>query len=127
MMISMFTEKNRPFYRSTHLMQLDPIELESYKDFVRHHFVSNNKSFDGKAFEDIYTWSRQQTYCTQLVCNKVSVRYNGLNYEILYDVISSDSGSGKPCFSGYTKLLTHMQWKVLSAVVARKNHWLVPG
>ena len=53
MMLSMFTEKNRPFYRSVQLMQLDPIELKSNRDFARHYFVSNKKSFDDKAFEDI--------------------------------------------------------------------------
>ena len=116
MMLSMFTEKNRPFYRSTQLMQLDPIELGSYKDFARHHFIRNKRSFDEKVFEDMYSWCRQQTYCVQLVCNKVFGLYNAMDNEILQDVYNQILDQESLVFSGYTKLLTNMQWKVLLAV-----------
>ena len=116
MMLSMFTGKNRPFYRSTQLMQLDPVDLESYKDFIRNHFVSNKKSFDEGAVDEIYSWCRQQTYCIQLVCNKVFGLYNSMNKGILPEVFSQILDQESIVFSGYTKLLTNMQWKVLLAV-----------
>lgn len=97
-------------------MQLDPIELKSYRDFARNHFVSNNKSFDDKAFEDIYTWARKQTYYIQLVCNKVFGSYNGMNIKILDEVYKQILDQERLVFSGHTKLLTNMQWKVLVAV-----------
>jgi len=125
MMLSMFTEKNRPFYRSTQLMQLDPIDQESYRDFARHHFVSSKKSFDGKAFEDLYAWSRQQTYCVQLICNKVFGMYDGMQKDILPDIYKQILDQESLVFSGYTILLTHIQWKVLYAV-AREEPLISP-
>jgi AAA+ ATPase superfamily predicted ATPase len=116
MMLSMFTEKNRPFYRSAQLMQLDPIELKAYQDFVRHHFVSNKKSFDGKAFEEIYKWTRMQTYYIQLICNRIFGSYNGIDKEIIDEVYKQILDQESLVFSGYTRLLTNMQWKVLLAV-----------
>ncbi|MBL7111161.1 MAG: hypothetical protein ISS19_04390 [Bacteroidales bacterium] len=116
MMISMFAEKNRPFYRSTQLMQLDPIDLRSYKDFIRFHFESNKKSYDESIIEEIYSWCRQQTYCIQLVCNKIFGLYDGMNKGVLQDVFNQILDQESLVFSGYTKLLTNMQWKVLLAV-----------
>ncbi len=116
MMISMFTEKNRPFYRSTQLMQLDPIPQESYMEFARSHFTKNNRSFEEKAFETVYTWCRQQTYCIQLVCNKIFGSYTGLKEGILQDVFQQILNQESLVYSGYTRLLTDMQWKVLLAV-----------
>lgn len=116
MMLSMFTEKDRPFYRSAQLMQLDPIEFKAYKDFVRHHFISNKKSFNEKAFEEIYSWARKQTYYIQLICNKVFGSYNGMNLEIIDEVYKQILDQESHVFSGYTRLLTNMQWKVLLAV-----------
>ncbi len=116
MMISMFSEKNRPFYRSTQLMQLDPIDLASYKNFIRLHFESNKKSYDESTVEKIYSWCRQQTYCIQLVCNKIFGSYDGMNKGILQDIFNQILDQESLVFSGYTKLLTNMQWKVLLAV-----------
>ena len=97
-------------------MQLDPIELKAYQDFVRHHFVSNKKSFDEKVFEQIYSWTRMQTYYIQLICNRIFGSYNGMNQEIIDEVYKQILDQESLVFSGYTRLLTNMQWKVLLAV-----------
>ena len=97
-------------------MQLDPIELKAYQHFAQHHFVSNKKSFDEKAFEEIYSWTRMQTYYIQLVCNKIFGSYNGINQKILDEVYQQILDQESLVFSGYTRLLTNMQWKVLLAV-----------
>lgn len=116
MMISMFTEKNRSFHRSTQLMQLDPIDLKSYMEFIRSHFENNNKLYDESTVEEIYNWCRQQTYCIQLVCNRIFGSYDEMNKEILNEVFNQILDQESLVFSGYTKLLTNMQWKVLLAV-----------
>ena len=121
MMISMFSEKNKPFYRSTQLMQLDPIDLRSYKDFIRFHFEGNNKSCDDSTVAEIYNWCRQQTYCIQLVCNRIFGSYDGMNKGILQNVFNQILDQESLVFSGYTKLLTNTQWKVLVAVAKEES------
>ena len=97
-------------------MQLDPIELKPYQDFARHHFVGRKKSFNDKAFEEIYSWARMQTYCIQLICNKIFGSYNGIDQAVLDEVYKQILDQESLVFSGYTRLLTNMQWKVLLAV-----------
>ena len=116
MMISMFSEKNRPFYRSAQLLQLNPIDLTSYKPFIRNHFKDNQKYIDETAIESIYSWSRKQTYCTQLLCNKLFGLYNNVNPENLFSVYEDIMAQESPVFSGYTKLLTRTQWEVILAI-----------
>ncbi|MFH1322126.1 MAG: ATP-binding protein [Bacteroidota bacterium] len=116
MMISMFSEKNRPFYRSAQLLHLDPIDLWMYEKFIRNHFKDNNKIIDNKIIEVIYTWSRKQTYCVQLICNKLFGLYNEVKPEYLQQVYSDILAQESPVFSGYTKLLTDMQWAVMLAI-----------
>lgn len=116
MMVSMFTEKNRPFYRSTQLMQLDPIDFDAYGSFIKGHFEHNHKSFDEEAARAIYVWSRKQTYCIQLACNKIFSMYDSMRLEYLQEVYKDILDQESPVFSGYTKLLTNLQWDVMLAI-----------
>jgi len=116
MMISMFSEKNRPFYRSTQLLQLDPIDLELYKEFIGNHFEKNYKTINETIIQAIYTWSRGQTYCIQLVCNKLFGMFDSVGLENFQQVSREILDQESLLFSGYTRLLTDIQWKVMLAV-----------
>ena len=69
MMSSMFTEKNRPFYQSSQLMAINPIEPEEYAVFITRHFNKSGKQIEPEAIRKIYKWCRGQTYSIQRVCN----------------------------------------------------------
>ncbi|MEK0337980.1 MAG: hypothetical protein QQN41_11160, partial [Nitrosopumilus sp.] len=116
MMTSMFAKKNRPFYRSAQLLQLNPIELRDYEKFITKHFTENGKTIDPETIKAIYTWSRKQTYCVQLVCNKLYGMHDNVkpkHPEQVYDEILKQEA---PVFSDYTNLLTATQWKVMLAI-----------
>ena len=72
----MFSQKNRPFYLSSQLLQLGSIDEERYMKFIRKHFKADGKSIQEQAVIEIFSWSRMQTYCIQLVCNKLYGRFN---------------------------------------------------
>ena len=116
MMQLMFAEKSRPFYQSAQLMQLETIQLKHYKQFIKHHFASHNKSISTDAIQEIYCWSRSQTYCIQLVCNRLFGLYDNVEtghlQQVFEDILKEDSA----VFSNYTNLLTHTQWHVLLAI-----------
>ncbi|MEX0812086.1 MAG: ATP-binding protein [Chitinophagales bacterium] len=116
MMISMFADKNRPFYRSAQLMQLNPISFSSYKPFITQHFERNGKQIDADVIDAIYEWSREQTYCIQLLCNKLFAKHDKIKVEHLQPICTEVINQESPILSNYSNLLTDMQWKVLLAV-----------
>jgi len=116
MMQSMFISKSRPFYRSTQLLLLNPIPLDEYRSFIKKHFKTAKKAIDDTVIDAIYMWSRQQTYCVQLLCNKLYSKYENIQLKHLPAIFSEIIEQESVFFSGYTKLLTRTQWLVLKAV-----------
>lgn len=115
MMVSMFAERNRPFYQSAQLMALDPIPLEKYTPFIQRHFQSHNKSIDTEIITRLYKWSRGQTYCVQLICNNLFGNSNNVSEQDLLDTYKRIIDQEKPIFANYQKILTHSQWALLRA------------
>lgn len=116
MMQSMFLEKNRPFYKSAQLMQLGPIDLKKYSIFIKKHFKDLNKSITDEAIEAIYSWSRGQTYCVQLLCNKLFGHFDQVELKDLPFIFNEIIDQESAVFSAYLQLLTHTQWKVMKAI-----------
>jgi hypothetical protein len=115
-MQAMFSEKKRPFYRSTQLLQLAPISIEDYSEFILRHFKASGKKITQTAIAAVYEWSRGQTYCIQLVCNKLFGRFDSINTEQLQPIYDEILDQESPFFAAYSKLLTTTQWDVLKAV-----------
>jgi hypothetical protein len=116
MMVSMFSEKNRPLYRSSQLLMLDTIEKKDYRDFITAHFTAGSKKIEDRTIEKIFEWSRMQTYCIQLICNKLYGRFEEVGPGELAEVTEEILDQESPLFSNYTSLLTKTQWTVLKAV-----------
>ncbi|NNC95432.1 MAG: ATP-binding protein [Chitinophagales bacterium] len=120
MMVSMFTEKNRPFYHSSRLIPLNPIEKNDYKKFILKHFNDADKSIQESEIDNIYGWSRQQTYCIQLVCNRLFGMFDKVNPADLKKVFNDLIQEEAPLFASYSKLLSSTQWNVLRAVASEE-------
>ncbi len=116
MMVSMFSERNRPFYRSTQLLQLNPISRVTYEKFILDKFKDGGKTIELSIIESIFQWSRMQTYSIQLICNKLYGHVDHAEPKSLQIMLNEILEQESPLFSGYTKLLTIMQWKVLHAI-----------
>jgi uncharacterized protein len=117
LMATMFSEKNRPFYRSAQLLQLNPIDFDVYKKFIQKHFKASGKSISAEIIKQIYSWSRGQTYCVQLICNRLYANCcdevtNADLTEVFEEILEDE----RFIFSYYTNMLTHTQWKVLKAI-----------
>ena len=67
MMAQIFSSSARPFYNSSAIMGLEPIDRKVYWEFANRHLASNGKSIDEKAFQYLYdtyegiTWYMQYT------------------------------------------------------------------
>jgi len=121
MLRTMFTHKNRPFYRSAQLLKLEVIPLDAYLPFIQQHFKANKKAISKEAVEASYAWARGQTYYVQLICNKLYAQFDKVESTqlkpVLDDILTQESAYYVP----YLQLLTDMQWKVLKAIAAEER------
>jgi hypothetical protein len=116
LMSAMFVEKNRPFFRSAQLLQLNPIELSKYQEFITKHFTKAKKIINPEQIDYIYDWSRKQTYTIQLICNKLYGQTSKVTQEEIQQAIHDIIKQEENVYANYTKLLSNMQWKLLTAI-----------
>lgn len=116
LMTSMFAEKNRPFYRSAQLVELNAIDLKDYSSFILKHFKDGGKEISEETILFIYNWTRAQTYGIQLICNKLYGAYDKSDISEAEAVCKEILMQESVLFSNYTNLLTTAQWKVLKAI-----------
>ncbi len=116
MMISMFSEESRPFYRSAQVRQLDPLPQTTYAEFIISFFRKRKKNIAPSHIEHIFDWTRMQTYYVQLVCNKLFGKTNRVTDKLIEEVFEEIIHQEIPLFSSYQQLLTTFQWKLLGAI-----------
>jgi uncharacterized protein len=116
MMVSMFSEGSRPFYRSAQLRRLDSLDQGVYASFIRLFFKKAGKNINDSVMDAIFHWTRMQTYYVQLVCNKLYGKNYQIDKSLLGEVFSEILQQEIPLFSSYQQLLTTFQWKLLIAI-----------
>ncbi len=128
MLQAMFRDQGRPFYQSTDMMQLGPIEHEAYAKFIVEKFAESRRKISVENAERILDWCRHHTYYVQLVCNRLFAR--GIKQpdewyiERLFQEILQEN---QPVYFNYRKLLTSNQWTLLKGIANEKGARLVMG
>lgn len=69
MMAQMFTSQARPFYHSSSIMGLQPINEQIYLEFANRHLAKNNKVITAEAFHELYQRFDGITWYIQYVLN----------------------------------------------------------
>ncbi|MBN2071723.1 MAG: ATP-binding protein [Candidatus Krumholzibacteriota bacterium] len=67
----MFLDQNRPLYRSGGHYPIGPIDLESWKPFIRNHFQSSGKSIEDSYITMICEHTGGHPFYTQHLCHAV--------------------------------------------------------
>jgi uncharacterized protein len=116
MMVSMFSEDARPFYRSAQLRRLDTLDQGVYATFIRSFFKKIDRHINDSVMDEIFLWTRMQTYYVQLVCNKMYGKNYRIDKDLLGEVFTEILQQEIPLFSSYQQLLTTFQWKLLIAI-----------
>ena len=70
-MSEMFGSAKRPFYQSTEILSLGPIDPAEYEKFARAHFAARGKRVSAKVFHALYDRFDGITWYVQAVLNKV--------------------------------------------------------
>lgn len=115
-MSSMFLESTRPFYKSCQLISIEPIPIKLYTPFIQNHFKSIKKNISAELIKLIYDWSRGQTYCVQLICNRFYGSNIPLTTEGLEVIKKELLDQEAPIFGNYFNLLTDAQWEITHAI-----------
>lgn len=115
-MSSMFSDQGRAFYRTTQILNLKPIDSESYRSFIRHHFEKARKTIPDDVIDLLLTWCKRQTYYVQLLCNRLYARYDNVDRDALAIVWQEVLDEEQAVFHNYKNLLTKTQWHILIAI-----------
>ncbi len=116
MMISMFTDHGRPFYRSTQLMELHAINIQEYTKFINHHFQKAGAVIPDEVTREIFDWTRMQTYYVQVVCNRLYALASSIDKDVLHDIFQKILLEEQTIFTTYRNMLSSTQWKALVAI-----------
>jgi hypothetical protein len=126
MMTAMFTDRNRPFYRSSQLLSLGPIPQEAYKPFITNHFAKASRQIEAAVLDEIFAWAKGQTYTIQLLCNHCFARGGTITTKELQEVISEILEREKSVFGSFSRLFSDAQWQLLKAI-AREDFIEAPS
>lgn len=136
-MNEMFFSSKRPFYQSASLMQLEPIKIENYIAFVKHHFEANNKSINDETITNIYhQWQGITMYmhrilhdafiivqegeeCTMQVIEDVTNTYMSQNEKRLQEMLAFISPQQKELL--YAIAREGVATKLTSAAFVKRN------
>jgi AAA+ ATPase superfamily predicted ATPase len=115
-MQSMFNSPNRPFYKSTQVVDLIPIELGNYQPFIQRHFKTYKKEIKSPLIKKIYQWSRGETYSIQLLCNRLFAKTEQPTEDDFIKVCKEVLKEQSHLYSEWLNLLPYNQVKLLKAI-----------
>ena len=121
-MNAMFTQTSRPFYQSTRIMFLNPIDSLEYGRFISEKFISGGRIIEQEAIDWLLEWTRGHTYYVQYLCNWLySEGYTRISPAVISKVTGEILMELQPVFDQYRQLLAPRQYELVRAV-ARENN-----
>lgn len=123
MMEAMFSSATRPFYQSTELMYLGPIDTNSYSAFISNLFNASRFDFNKDTIIYMLDWCRNHTFYVQHFCNRLFSKANHQKIdEIIVRQVSFEIiASFEPLYLTYRKLLTAPQFALIQAIAAENG------
>ncbi len=117
LMSEMFLSPQRPFYQSTDIVNLLPLDEETYYNFANGFFESKVGHVDREVFRELYATFGGYTWYIQSVLNRLYESYRKVEaVEQLRSTILSVIKSKAPQFEYLTQMLTGNQFAVLRAI-----------
>ena len=119
LMTEMFGSPQRPFFQSTEMMGLEPLDREVYFQFANQFFEKKHGSFAQDAFNHLYDCFDGHTWYIQNVLNRlyencVHVKsIHDVNREIVHLVESKS-----PQYEGLAQFLSSNQFNLLKAIAS---------
>lgn len=119
-LVEMFLSAKRPFYASTQFLHLNTIDREKYKSFIVEMFEKGNKSISDEAVEHILNRSKEYTFYTQSLCNRL-YSFRKITIETVNNEFFQLLKENEPVYFQYRNLLTAKQWNFLVALAKEES------
>ena len=124
MMALMFTSQSRPFYHSSSIMGLEPIDKTAYRDFANRHLARNGKTISDEAFSYIYDSFDGVTWYIQYILNMLYTAISTDNLLTTDDAKAAIAGilaQHRFAYQALVYQLTSKQKQVLTAIAAENG------
>lgn len=117
LMSEMFLSPKRPFYQSTDIMNLLPLEEETYYGFANGFFEGKGGHLDREVFHELYATFGGYTWYIQSVLNRLYESFKKVDsVQQLRATILSVTESKAPQYEYLKQMLTSNQFAVLRAI-----------
>jgi len=119
MMQNIFFSASKPFYQSTTLLNLEPINHKSYLDFFKRFFKKARKNHSEACFLKIYNLFEGHTWYIQSILNRLYEQLDigeEMTPELTNHVLHTVVESGKTIYQGMVSMLSERQREVLFAI-----------
>ena len=116
LMAEMFVSTKRPFYNSTQIMSLHPINREIYYAFASKFFNRKGIHLAEDVFSFIYDTFDGHTWYVQTILNRLYAVYHEIDKQAVIDVICKVVDENTPVYQALTSLLPSQQLNVLRAI-----------
>lgn len=114
---SMFTDKNRPFYKSTQLFNLNKIDNETYQKFIKKHFKKNNVIISNNNIDYLLNLVQTETYYVQVLCNRLySTGKDIITEDLIKEEFINLINENKYYYEYIKNMLTDLQWRLLESI-----------
>ncbi len=124
MMALMFASESRPFYNSSSIMGLEPINKEAYFDFANHHLSKTNRSISHEAFDWIYQSFDGITWYIQYILNMLythAISESTITTEDAKSVMTAILSHHRFVYESLLFQLSPKQKQVLLAIANEEN------
>lgn len=118
LMLSMFSDANRPFYRSCDLVLVEEIPLETYASFIKDKMNKRRSIISDEHIETIYKWIQGQTLYIQMVCNKLFAAKKAVTDNLLHTTFTELIEQQSHYFQHINELLTKKQSALMRAIAS---------
>ncbi|MFV0593553.1 MAG: AAA family ATPase [Draconibacterium sp.] len=117
LLLSMFNQYSRPFYQSTEIMELKPVEQKKYTLFIQEKFSANGIELSLDEANFIYELNKGITYNIQYLCNKLYASGNKkIDKPCINEMLEQILVENEILYYNYRSLLTTLHFTILRAI-----------
>jgi len=121
-MDAIFSSANRPFYQSTQKIGLQPIPIETYRDFAVQIFKKDNRELDTFIFDEIYNMMLGHTWYIQCVLNQLyALGKTNVDLTDVETIISDTLEEENVTYKTYCELMSKGQLKLLRSIAKEQK------
>ncbi len=119
-LIEMFLSAKRPFYASTQFINLESIQADKYKLFIRQNFEKGKRNISTDSIDYLMDWTKGYTFYTQSVCNRL-YNYKKIDLDIVKKECLQLLNENESVYFQYRKLITSKQWNFMVALAKEER------